>query len=114
MLFLGARLRDALAERRELATALESSREEAERWRREAEAQLADLGEAIETQLERWELTEAEAQVALELLKGRSHKQIAAARGTSERTVRQQAHAVYRKAGLADRADLAAFFLGPL
>lgn len=114
ILALGVRLRALLSVRRELTSALRSSREEGEWWRRQAEGHLAGLAAAIEAQFARWELTEAEAAVALLILKGRGHKQIAAVRGTSERTVRQQAHAVYRKAGLADRADLAAFFLGPL
>ena len=35
-------------------------------------------------------------------------------RGAGERTVRQQALAVYAKAGLAGRAELAAFFLEDL
>lgn len=39
---------------------------------------------------------------------------MARARGTSERTARQQALAVYRKAGLAGRAELSAFFLEDL
>jgi len=34
------------------------------------------------------------------LLKGLSLKEIATVRGTGERTVREQARAVYRKAGL--------------
>lgn len=45
------------------------------------------------------------------LLKGFGHKQVAAHLGRSERTVRQQAVDVYRKAGLQGRAELAAFFL---
>ena len=48
------------------------------------------------------------------MLKGLSFKEIAPVRGTSERTVRQQALAVYAKAGLAGRAELAAFFLEDL
>jgi DNA-binding NarL/FixJ family response regulator len=52
--------------------------------------------------------------VALQLLKGFTHKEIAAATDRSERTVRQHAVAVYRKAGLSGRAALAAFFLGDL
>ena len=52
--------------------------------------------------------------MALLLLRGFSHKQIAGRRGASERTVRQQAHLLYRKAGFASRADLAAFFLAGL
>ena len=45
------------------------------------------------------------------LLKGHGHKEIAALTGRSERTVRQHAGVVYEKAGLAGRAELAAFFL---
>jgi DNA-binding NarL/FixJ family response regulator len=47
-------------------------------------------------------------------LKGLRHKAIAELRQTSERTVRQQALAVYRKSGLGGRTDLAAFFLEDL
>lgn len=35
-------------------------------------------------------------------------------RGTSERTVREQARSAYQKAGLRGRSELAAFFLGDL
>lgn len=69
---------------------------------------------AIDRQFERWGLFAAEREVALLLLKGLSHKEVASARETSERTVRQQALAVYRKAGLSGRAELAAFFLEDL
>jgi DNA-binding NarL/FixJ family response regulator len=48
------------------------------------------------------------------LLKGLSHKGIAKRTGTSERTVRQHAVAVYRKSGLSGRAELAGFFLEDL
>jgi DNA-binding NarL/FixJ family response regulator len=54
------------------------------------------------------------ASAALQLLKGQSHKEIAAATGRSERTVRQHAVAAYHKAGVAGRAELAGFFLGDL
>ena len=92
------------------------SERQAERdaWKRQAEAALAGLGEAIGTQFAAWGLTPAETEVALGLLKGLGHKQIAAATGRSERTVRQHAVAVYDKAGLGGRAELAAFFLGEL
>ena len=48
------------------------------------------------------------------LLKGLSHKEVADARGTSERTARGQARSVYHKAGLDSRAALSAFFLEDL
>jgi DNA-binding CsgD family transcriptional regulator len=85
--------------------------EDARRWNREARPVLQGLGEAIDRQFQRWGLTEAESEVALLQLKGLRHKEIAELRHTSERTVRQQALAVYRKSGLSGRSDLAAFFL---
>ena len=48
------------------------------------------------------------------LLKGLSHKEVALARAISDATARQQAVAVYRKAGVAGRSELAAFFLEDL
>jgi DNA-binding CsgD family transcriptional regulator len=84
---------------------------ERDAWRASAEQALAGLGAAIDRQFERWELTPAEREIVLLLLKGRSHKEIAGETARSERTVRQHAAAAYRKAGLGGRAELAAFFL---
>lgn len=90
------------------------ARADAERWRHEAGALLRGLSEAIEHQLTAWGLTEAEQAIARLLLKGLSHKEIAELRGASDATVRQQAATIYRKSGLAGRAELAAFFLEDL
>jgi DNA-binding CsgD family transcriptional regulator len=92
----------------------EAARAEADRWRRQSRSLLAGLGAAIDLQFERWGLSPAEREVALLLVKGLSSQEIATVRATSERTVRQQSQAVYRKAGLAGRAELAAFFLEDL
>jgi DNA-binding CsgD family transcriptional regulator len=88
--------------------------EDARRWNQEAQDVLQGLGAAIDRQFDRWGLTDAEREVALLQLKGLRHKAIAELRNTSERTVRQQALAVYRKSGLGGRSDLAAFFLEDL
>ena len=93
---------------------LSDARVEAAQWRQESAELLAGLGAAIERQFERWELSEAEKDVALLLLKGLSHKEIATLRETSERTVREQGRAVYRKSGLGGRSALSAFFLEDL
>ncbi|MBI3400698.1 MAG: response regulator transcription factor [Acidobacteria bacterium] len=87
---------------------------DAKRWNQEAQAVLQGLGQAIDRQFDRWGLTPAEREVALLQLKGLRHRAIAELRQTSERTVRQQALAVYRKSGLNGRSDLAAFFLEDL
>jgi DNA-binding NarL/FixJ family response regulator len=112
--FLLLRLRAAQRERRSLGRDLRLARAEAERWRSEARDLLAGLGAAVSEQFERWELTPAEQEIGLLLLKGLSHKEVADVRATSERTVRQQAFALYKKAGLGGRAELAAFFFEDL
>lgn len=85
-----------------------------DRWRARSQEALEGLGRAIDAQFDAWQLTPAEREVALLLLKGEGHKQIAARTGRSERTARQHAGAVYEKAGLGGRAELAAFFLRDL
>jgi DNA-binding NarL/FixJ family response regulator len=87
---------------------------EAEQWKKESNELIEGLGAAIERQFERWQLTNAEAEVGLFLLKGLSHKEIAEIRQTSERTVREQSRALYRKSGLSGRSSLSAFFLEDL
>lgn len=84
---------------------------EADAWRARAHTALAGLSGAIDEQFGTWKLTPTEREIALELLKGRSHKEIAAATGRSERTVRQHGVVVYQKSGLGGRAELGAFFL---
>jgi DNA-binding CsgD family transcriptional regulator len=112
--FLLLRLRVAQKEHQRLGRDLHVARAEAERWRSEAHELLAGLGAAVSEQFDRWALTAAEQEVGLLLLKGLSHKEVADVRSTSERTVRQQALAIYRKAGLGGRAELAAFFFEDL
>lgn len=72
------------------------------------------LSAVIDAQFHSWSLSPAEAEVAMLLLKGLSLKETAEVRGTSERTTRKQARAVYRKSGLAGRAELSAWFLEDL
>ena len=60
------------------------------------------------------ELSPAEREVGLLLLKGLSHREVAATRSTTETTIRQQALSIYRKSGLRNRSELSAFFLEDL
>lgn len=93
---------------------LASARVETEQWRRENGELIQGLGVAINKQFNTWQLTKAEAQVGLFLLKGLSHKEIAQIRQTSERTIREQSRALYRKSGLSGRSELSAYFLEDL
>jgi DNA-binding CsgD family transcriptional regulator len=87
---------------------------ENEQWSRENRELIQGLGAAIHKQFGIWHLTKAEAEIGLFILKGLSHKEIAQVRQTSERTIREQARALYRKSGLSGRAELSAFFLEDL
>lgn len=107
-------LRKSRATNRELYADMLSARGDAQKWRREASSLLQGLGVAIDEQFENWNLTEAEKEVGLLLLKGLSHKEIAEVRSTSEKTVRQQAASLYSKGNLEGRAQLSAFFLEDL
>lgn len=97
-----------------LRHSLEERAAERDAWRDRAQSALAGFGQAIQEQLHAWSLTPAESEVTLLLLKGYSHKRIAKLTDRSEATVRQHAAAAYHKSGLANRAELAAFFLEDL
>ncbi len=105
------RTRLSLAESERLVAQRQTERDA---WRKSAESALAGFSAAINRQFDSWHLTRAERDVALLILKGAGHKQAAALLERSERTVRQHAVEVYRKAGLQGRAELSAFFLHDL
>jgi len=94
--------------------ALAQHRAELDEWRERTRRLIQGLAEEIDGQLQRWGLSPAEREAALFLLKGYSTKEIAHHLGKSERTVRQHCGAVYKKSGLAGRAELSAFFLEDL
>jgi DNA-binding CsgD family transcriptional regulator len=97
-----------------LQTNLTAAHQEAQHWRDASRDLIAGLGVEIQKQFMRWKLSSAEAEVGLLLLKGFSHQEIANIRNSSERTVREQARALYRKAGISGRSSLSAFFLEDL
>lgn len=114
VVFLLLRVQQQHREQLSLIRDLEVARAEGAQWRSDMRELLKGLGSAIDGQFDRWGLTPAEREVALLMLKGLSHKEIAAVRDASERTVRQQARSIYAKANLSGRAALAAFFLEDL
>jgi DNA-binding CsgD family transcriptional regulator len=93
---------------------LETARVEGMEWRSGMSDLIKGLGQGIARQFSEWSLTAAEREVGLLILKGMSYKEIAVMRDVSEKTVRQQAHSIYRKAKLSGRAALSAFFLEDL
>ena len=72
------------------------------------------LNEVITQQFNDWNLTNSEKEVGWLLLKGLSLKEISVIRETLEKTVRQQASAIYKKAGLSGRHAFSAWFIEDL
>jgi DNA-binding CsgD family transcriptional regulator len=70
--------------------------------------------EMVEERFDDWGLTPAERDVALFALKGFSIAEIAGFRATSEGTVKAQANAIYRKAGVTGRPQLLSLFVEDL
>ena len=98
----------------EVRTALAHAEARGRAWRDRSRRLLEGLSQAVASQLDAWGLTPAEAEIAGLMLKGLPLRDIAALRGRSEATIRQQAQGIYRKSGLANRAELAAYFLEDL
>lgn len=108
------RIRKDLAIISSTRSALSRSHADAAAWKKRADVFIKGLGEEIQAQFDQWELTPTEKEVALMVIKGLSHQEIADLTHRSERTIRQHAGAVYQKSGLTGRAELSAFFLEDL
>ncbi|OFZ31383.1 MAG: hypothetical protein A2622_02005 [Bdellovibrionales bacterium RIFCSPHIGHO2_01_FULL_40_29] len=89
-------------------------KQEADDWKTEAQKYIEGLSKSIDLQLTKWNLSNAEKEVALLLLKGLSLKEIASIRNTTEKTASVQSISIYSKSGLSGRSELAAFFLEDL
>lgn len=87
---------------------------------RAAEAEQALLAasgafqQLLEERFTRWGLTPAERDVALFVIKGCSTQEVADLRNTSLGTVKAQTNAIYRKSGVANRAQLVSLFVEEL
>ena len=69
------------------------------------------LGDVVTQQFTEWMLTGSEIEVGWLLLKGLSLKEVAIVRNTQEKTVRQQASSIYKKAGVSGRHAFSAWFI---
>jgi DNA-binding CsgD family transcriptional regulator len=111
---LAQRVRAQHEEQMALLRDLQIARAEGQGWRSKVQVHLAGLRGGMDSQFAAWGMTPAEREVALLMLKGLSHKEIAALRATSDATVRQQAQSIYRKAGLPGKTAFSAYFLEDL
>lgn len=65
-------------------------------------------------QMEEWNLTEVEKEIAVLLLRGFSQKQIAAVRKKSLRTIENQTASIYAKSSMRGKLEFLSYFLTPL
>ena len=95
---------------RELGGQLDKARGQLARLDNKSQELASQYRAVMQKQFDAWNLTASEQDVVIGMLKGLSFREIAELRETREKTVRQQASAVYRKAGVASRNELAAWF----
>lgn len=85
---------------------------------RENQQQLSELqgqfADTIKQEFEKWKLTQSGTEIAWLIVKGFSFGEIAYLREVKEKTVRQQATAIYAKSGAKNRNELTALFLEDL
>ena len=93
---------------------LGKAREDLNKYKLETKKFVVGLSQQIDLQLNEWNLTKAEKDITLLILKGLSNKEIGEVRNTSERTVRQQITSIFQKSNLKSRLELSAFFLEDL
>ena len=69
------------------------------------------FAKVIAEQFEVWGLSKSESEIGFLVLKGFSLAEIASLRETKDKTVRQQASSVYKKAGVSGRHAFSAWFI---
>jgi len=82
--------------------------------RRAVQVASGELLQIIYAKFENWNLTPSEVEIALLLIKGLSTQEISDIRNTRPGTIKSQGSAIYRKAGVAGRNELAAYFVEDL
>lgn len=68
------------------------------------------FGEVLDERFTEWNLSEAERDVAMFLIKGASTSEIAQMRNTSEGTIKAQNASIYKKAGVTGKTQLLSLF----
>ncbi len=86
----------------------DKNKKQPEQYVLDARKKLADV---ISQQFSDWGLSPSEKEVGWLLLKGLSLQEIANLRETKEKTVRQQASSIYKKAGINGRHTFSAWFI---
>ncbi len=98
----------------ELKKELQKNSSDLAEWKHRIDSISKGIAEAIDQQLNQWSLSPSEKDVAMLLIKGLGIREIAELRKVKDKTIRTQASSIYKKSNLANRSELAAFFLDDL
>lgn len=97
-----------------LKTSLSTTVKQLNASQKQTQKLMGEFSKLIQNQFNEWKFTDSEKEVGLLLLKGFTLDEIASLRETKEKTVRQQASNLYKKAGIAGRHELVAYFFEDL
>jgi DNA-binding CsgD family transcriptional regulator len=97
-----------------LSSQLNQSRQHAEQLSQAVIDSKKAFFNAINSQFDVWQLSPREKEIALLMIKGLSNSEIANVCDKSEKTVGHQASAIYKKANVQGRHELAALFFEEL
>lgn len=97
-----------------LKTSLSTTIKQLNASQKQTQKLMGEFSKLIQNQFNEWNFTDSEKEVGLLLLKGFTLDEIASLRETKEKTVRQQASNLYKKAGIAGRHELVAYFFEDL
>jgi len=100
MIVIGRQIRRLLREHRDAAASVKVAS--------------GELLSVIAAKFDVWQLSPSEGEIALLLIKGFSAQEIADLRETRPGTVKSQSSAIYQKAGVKGRNELAAYFVEDL
>jgi len=110
VLFLIINLKQKKRDFQELVQELKSTEYSLEKSNELIQNARKEYSSVIHQQFDDWQLSQSQQQIALLLLKGLSFNEIAAIRETKEKTVRQQATEIYKKANVVGRHAFSAWF----
>ncbi|MGB1236136.1 MAG: response regulator transcription factor, partial [Planktomarina sp.] len=96
------------------AVLLASSFRRQEKLEYQVDAARKRFQDILHKQFADWDLTEAETEIGMLMIKGLSIAEIAELRGRSQATVKAQNSAIYQKSGMANRAQLVSYFVEDL
>ncbi|MCA1767718.1 MAG: LuxR C-terminal-related transcriptional regulator [Idiomarina sp.] len=121
-IILGFRVRDRNKELKDLKEALDRNQSNEEQnlkvQRKQSTEETLKKDDnsylSVKKSFKQWMFSPSEQEVALLLIKGLTFNEIAEVRNTKEKTVRQQASAIYSKSGLNGRNNLSAWLIDEL